>query len=105
MPQAIPLSWYLILATVLFSIGLYGALSRKNAVGMLMGIELMLNATNINLLAFWRFITPDILTGQVFAVFVITVAASEVAIGLALILAIYRQKGTIDPEKIDLLKW
>lgn len=103
--SGVPLNWYLILATVLFAIGLYGTLSRKNAVGILMGIELMLNAVNINLIAFWRFITPHLLTGQIFAVFVITVAASEVAIGLALILAIYRQKKTIDVEKFDLLKW
>jgi NADH-quinone oxidoreductase subunit K len=101
----IPLSWYLILAAILFSIGLYGALARRNAVGILMGIELMLNAVNINLVAFWRYITPELLTGQVFAVFVITVAAAEAAIGLALIISIFRNRDTIVVEDVDMLKW
>jgi NADH-quinone oxidoreductase subunit K len=101
----IPLSWYLIVAAILFSIGLYGALARRNAVGILMGIELMLNAVNINLVAFWRYITPELLTGQVFAVFVITVAAAEAAIGLALIISIFRNRDTIVVEDVDMLKW
>jgi NADH-quinone oxidoreductase subunit K len=101
----IPLSWYLIVAAILFSIGLYGALARRNAVGVLMGIELMLNAVNINLVAFWRYITPELLTGQVFAVFVITVAAAEAAIGLALIISIFRNRDTIVVEDVDMLKW
>ena len=101
----IPLSWYLAVAAVLFSLGLYGALARRNAIAILMGIELMLNAVNINLVAFWRYITPQQLIGQVFAIFVITVAAAEAAIGLALIIAIYRHRQTIDIEEIDLMKW
>jgi NADH-quinone oxidoreductase subunit K len=101
----IPLSWYLIVAAILFSIGLYGALARRNAVGILMGIELMLNAVNINLIAFWRYITPELLTGQVFAVFVITVAAAEAAIGLALIISIFRNRDTVVVEDVDMLKW
>lgn len=100
----IPLSWYLALGAILFSIGLYGALARRNAVAVLMGIELMLNAVNINLVAFWRYLTPQVLIGQVFAVFVITVAAAEVALGLALVIAIYRQRRTINVEEINLLK-
>ena len=101
----IPLSLYLIVAAALFCIGLYGALARRNAIGILMGIELMLNAVNINLVAFWRYITPGALTGQVFAIFVITVAAAEAAVGLALIIAIYRSRDTVIVEEIDMLKW
>ena len=101
----IPLSWYLIVAAALFCIGLYGALARRNAVAVLMGIELILNAVNINLLAFWRYVTPMALTGQVFAIFVITVAAAEAAVGLALILAIYRNRDTVNVEDVDLMKW
>jgi NADH-quinone oxidoreductase subunit K len=101
----IPLSWYLIVAAILFCIGLYGALARRNAIGVLMGIELMLNAVNINLIAFWRYITPDILTGQVFALFVITVAAAEAAIGLALIISIFRNRQTVVVEDVDMMKF
>ncbi len=101
----IPLSWYLSVAAILFSLGLYGALARRNAIAILMGIELMLNAVNINLVAFWRYITPQEFIGQVFAIFVITVAAAEAAIGLALIIAIYRHRQTINIEEIDLMKW
>lgn len=101
----IPLSWYLIVATLLFCIGLYGALARRNAIGVLMGIELMLNAVNINLIAFWRYVTPEVLTGQVFALFVITVAAAEAAIGLALIISIFRNRETVTVEDVDMMKW
>ena len=100
----IPLTWFLILAAALFSIGLYGVLSRRNAIGILMGIELMLNAVNINLVAFWRFLDPVRLTGQIFAIFVFTVAAAEVAVGLALVIAIYRNRDTVVVEDVDLLK-
>ena len=103
--MTIPLSWYLVVAAALFCIGLYGVLSRRNAIGILMGIELMLNAVNINLVAFWRYITPQAVTGQVFAIFVLTVAAAEAAVGLALIIAIYRSRDTIVVEDIDLMKW
>jgi NADH-quinone oxidoreductase subunit K len=100
----VPLSWYLLLAAGLFCIGMFGALARRNAVAVLMGIELMLNAVNINLLAFWRYTDVAELTGQLFAVFVITVAAAEAAVGLAIIIAIYRQRNTVAVEEIDLLK-
>jgi len=103
--MTVPLSWYLIVAAALFCIGLYGVLSRRNAIGILMGIELMLNAVNINLIAFWRYITPQVLTGQIFAIFVLTVAAAEAAVGLALIIAIYRSRDTVIVEDIDLMKW
>jgi NADH-quinone oxidoreductase subunit K len=102
--MAIPLHWYLVVAAALFCIGLYGVLSRRNAIGILMGIELMLNAVNINLVAFWRYVTPTASAGQVFAIFAFTVAAAEAAVGLALIIAIYRSRDTVIVEDIDLLR-
>ena len=101
----IPLSWYLIFAAGLFSIGLYGVLARKNAIAILMGIELMLNAVNVNLVAFWRYHTPEMMGGQVFAVIIFAVAAAEVAVGLALFISVYRQRNTIAADEIDLMKW
>jgi NADH:ubiquinone oxidoreductase subunit K len=101
----VPLSWYLALAAALFSIGLFGCLTRRNAIGILMGVELMLNAVNINLVAFGRYITPEAITGQAFAVFVITLAAAEAAVGLALIISVYRTYDSVDMQDIDLLKW
>ncbi len=101
----IPLTWYLSLAAALFCIGLYGALARRNAVAILMGIELMLNAVNLNLIAFWRYHAPGSIAGQVFAVMVFAVAASEAAVGLALIISIYRRRQTVIAEDINLLKW
>jgi NADH-quinone oxidoreductase subunit K len=101
----VPLNWYLILAAALFSAGLYGVLARKNAIAILMGIELMLNAVNINLIAFWRYLHPASVTGQMFAVIVLSVAAAEAAVGLALIISIYRRRTTVVAEDIDLMKW
>jgi len=103
--MVVSLYWYLIVAAALFCIGLYGVLSRRNAIGILMGIELMLNAVNINLVAFWRYLTPAVLTGQVFAIFAFTVAAAEAAVGLALVIAIYRSRDTVIVEDVDLMKW
>ncbi len=105
-PMQVPLEWYLVVAAALFCIGLYGALSRRNAIAILMGVELMLNSVNINLLAFWRHIevVNATLSGQVFAIIVITVAAAEAAVGLALIIAVYRNRHTVDVEDIDLMK-
>jgi NADH-quinone oxidoreductase subunit K len=100
----IPLSWYLVLAAALFCIGLFGALARKNAVAILMGIELMLNAVNINLIAFWRYSDPAQIHGLAFAAIVFAAAAAEVAVGLALIISIYRRKNTVAAEDIDSLK-
>jgi NAD(P)H-quinone oxidoreductase subunit 4L len=99
------LEHYLILSAVLFSIGLYGALAKRNAIVILMSIELMLNGVNIALVAFSRYIVPLALTGQVFTIFVMVVAAAEVAVGLAIIIAIYRHRETIDATKINLMKW
>ncbi len=101
----IPLSWILIFAAALFAIGLYGVLARKNAIAILMGIELMLNAVNVNLVAFWRYRSPEMIGGQVFAVIVLAVAAAEVAVGLALFISIYRRRDTIAADQIDLMKW
>ncbi len=102
--MTVQLSWYLVLAAALFCIGGFGVLSRRNAVAVLMGIELMLNAVNINLVAFWHYSGMAQMTGQVFAVFVITVAAAEAAVGLALIIAIYRQRRTVTVEDLDTMK-
>ncbi len=103
--MTIGLQHYLLLSALLFSIGLYGVLAKRNAVIILMCIELMLNAVNITLVAFSRFVVPVMLTGQVFAIFVIVVAAAEVAVGLAIVLAVYRGFEDIDISKINLLKW
>jgi NADH-quinone oxidoreductase subunit K len=103
--MTIPLYWWLIAAAALFCIGLYGALSRRNAIGILMGIELMLNAVNINLVAFWRHSTNvDQLAGQVFSIFVIAIAAAEAAVGLALIISVYRNRKTVNLDELDMLK-
>jgi NAD(P)H-quinone oxidoreductase subunit 4L len=103
--MTIGLTHFLVLAGLLFSIGLYGALTKRNAIVILISIELMLNAANIALVAFSRYITPLALTGQVFTIFVIVVAAAEVAVGLAIIISIYRNRETIDTNKIELMKW
>ena len=101
----IPLYAYLMVAAALFSIGIYGVLARRNAIAILMSIELMLNATNINIVAFWRYVSPDQINGQVFAAFTFVIAAAEAAVGLALIIAIYRTHRTVQAEEINLLKW
>jgi len=103
--MSVGLEHYLILSAVLFSIGLYGALAKRNAIVILMCIELMLNAVNIAMVAFSRYVVPLMLTGQVFVIFIMVVAAAEVAVGLAIIIAIYRSRETIDATKIDLMKW
>ena len=103
--MSIGLEHYLILSAILFSIGLYGALAKRNAIVILMSIEIMLNAVNITMVAFSRYIAPSLLTGQVFVIFILAVAAAEAAVGLAIIIAIYRGRETIDTTKIDLMKW
>jgi NADH-quinone oxidoreductase subunit K len=101
----IPLSWYLILSAALFSIGLFGVLARRNAIAILLGVELMLNAVNINLVAFWRYLNPAQMTGQVFAIIVFAVAAAEVAVGLALVISVYRSRKTVVADELDMMKW
>ena len=104
MVEAVPLSWPLLLAAGLFCVGLFGALSRRNTIGILLGVELMLNAVNINLVAFWRYMEPNVVAGQVFALFVIAVAAGEAAVGLAMIIAIYRSRQTVNADEVDTLR-
>ena len=100
-----PLPGYLILSAFLFAIGLAGALTRRNAVLVLIGIELMLNAANLNFIAFWRFSGhPEALTGMMFAIFSIGVAAAEAAVGLALIIAIYQHRKTTNLDEVNELK-
>jgi len=101
----IPLSWYLILAAALFCVGVYGVLARRNAIAIIMSLELILNAVNVNLIAFWRYLNPEWIAGQTFAIIVLAVAASEAAVGLALIISIYRRRSTVAAEDINLLKW
>ncbi|MDQ7820313.1 MAG: NADH-quinone oxidoreductase subunit NuoK [Armatimonadota bacterium] len=99
------LAHYLVVSTLLFCLGLYGVLTRRNAVAILMGVELMLNAANINLVAFNRYLAPAAVGGQVFALVVITLAACEAAVGLALVVAAYRGLETIHVDEINLMKW
>jgi NADH:ubiquinone oxidoreductase subunit K len=99
------LTHFLILSAFLFSLGLYGTLARRNVVAILMSIEIMLNAVNIAFVAFGRYVAPATLTGQVFAIFVVTIAAAEVTVGLAIVLALFRRRQTIDVETVDLMRW
>jgi NADH:ubiquinone oxidoreductase subunit K len=100
-----PLQDYLLLSSLLFSVGLAGVLVRRNAILVLIGIELMLNAANLNFIAFWRFgPDPSALTGMMFALFSISVAAAEAAVGLAIILAAYRHSKTTDLDRMNSLK-
>jgi NADH-quinone oxidoreductase subunit K len=100
-----PLDHYLLISALLFSIGLAGALTRRNAILVLIGIELMLNAANLNFIAFWRFGPhPQALTGIMFAIFSIAIAAAEAAVGLAIILAAYRHARTTDLDRMNSLK-
>ena len=102
----VDLEHVLIVGAVLFAIGLYVALTKRNAVAVIMGIELMLNAVNLTFVAFARFVeSPRPLDGHIFAIFVITVAAAEAAVALALVVAVYRHRETIDVDKISLLRW
>jgi NADH-quinone oxidoreductase subunit K len=102
--SSIPASAFLALALILFCIGLYGALTKKNTVIILISIELMLNAVNINLVTFSKYgMTPSI-TGQVFALFAISVAAAEAAVGLAILIALYRNKKTVNIDEMDTMK-
>ncbi|MFQ5574058.1 MAG: NADH-quinone oxidoreductase subunit NuoK [Terriglobia bacterium] len=100
----IPLSYYLVLGAVVFCIGLFGALTRRNAVMVLISLELMLNAIVLNLIAFSNFVTPATLKGQIFSLFVLVVAASEIGLGLAIVLFLYRKRATIEMEDFTELK-
>ena len=101
----IPLANYLLVSALLFSIGLAGALTRRNAILVLVGIELMLNAANLNFIAFWRYgPNPEALTGIMFAIFAIGIAAAEAAVGLALIISIYRHYKTTNLDQLDSMR-
>jgi NADH-quinone oxidoreductase subunit K len=97
-----PLRAYLVLAALVFAIGLFGVLTRRNAVGILLGIELMLNAVNINLVAFGRFHAD--LRGMIFSLFTISITVAEVAVGLAIVIVIFRVRRTIEADHLDLLR-
>jgi len=101
----IPLQHYLVFAAVLFSIGAFGILTRRNIIGILISIELILNAVNINLVAFSKYTSISPETGQIFAIFIITMAAAAVAVGLAIVISIYRVSKTVFTDEMDLLKW
>ena len=101
----VPLANYLVLSAVVFALGLYAVVTRRNGVAILMGIELMLNAANINLVAFNKYAAPGAVQGQIFALIVITLAACEAAVGLALVLAAYRSLETIHVDEINVMRW
>ena len=97
--------YYLGLAAVLFAVGLFGVITRRNAIGILMSLELMFNAANINFVTFNKFIAPTGLTGQIFSLFVVVVAAAEATIGLAIVLLIYKNWRGIDADNVTIMKW
>ena len=99
----VPLGWYLVLSVILFIIGIIGVLIRRNVIVVLMSIELIMNAVNINLIAFSRYLPS--LSGQIFTIFTITIAAAEAGLGLALIVAVYRNSLTVNVDEINLMKW
>lgn len=101
----IPMEHFLLLSGILFALGLYGVLSRRNGVLIVMSVELMLNAVSINFIAFAVYLSPSLFTGIIFAVFVITVAAAEVGLALAIILRVFRNRATANVDEVDLLKW
>jgi NAD(P)H-quinone oxidoreductase subunit 4L len=103
--MTIGLTHYLVLSAIVFSIGLYGVLAKRNAIVILMCLEIMLNGVNIAMVAFSRYITPMELTGQVFALFILVVTAAEAAVGVGIIMAIYRNRQSIDSTDINLMKW
>ena len=102
---SVPLEAYLLVAAVLFCTGVWGLINSRNAVRVLMSIELVLNAVNINLMSFSSYVDGQLIRGQVFSVFVITVAAAEAAVGLAILLSLYRNRVTVDMERFNLLRW
>ena len=99
------LDQYLTLATLVFCIGIYGVLTRRNAIGVLISVELMFNAVNLLMVAFTRFVAPQGLEGQIFAVFIIVIAAAETTVGMAIVLLLYRGFRGILVDRINLLKW
>jgi NADH:ubiquinone oxidoreductase subunit K len=103
--QDIPLEHFLVVSMILFSIGVYGVLARRNAVLILMSVELMLNAVSINMVAFAVYTAPSLFVGIIFAIFVITIAAAEVGLALAVVLRVFRNRGTSNVDEVDTLRW
>jgi NADH-quinone oxidoreductase subunit K len=103
--SGVPLEHFIVLSAILFSIGVYGVLARRNAVLILMSVELMLNAVSINLVAFAVYTAPSLFVGIIFAIFVITIAAAEVGLALGIVLRVFRNRGTANVDEIDTLKW
>ena len=103
--QDIPLEHFLVVSMILFSIGVYGVLARRNAVLILMSVELMLNAVSINMVAFAVYTAPSLFVGIIFAIFVITIAAAEVGLALAVVLRVFRNRGTSNVDEVDALCW
>ncbi len=105
MLSSIPLSYFLVVSTLMFFIGIYGFLTRKNLITILMSVELILNSVNINFVAFNRYLFPDELQGHFFSLFVIAVAAAEAAVAIAIIISVYRKYTNIDVERVDTMKY
>ena len=103
--MTLTLAHFLVLSALLFAVGVFGALTRRNAIGILMSLELIFNAVNINLVAASRYLSPSEIQGQIFTLFIIAVAAAESVLGLAIILAIYRKRATINADEMNLMKW
>lgn len=101
----IPLKYFIIFSAMLFSIGMYGVLARRNAILILISIELMLNAVNVNFIAFSRYVTPVSIVGQMYTIFAIAAGAAEIGVGLAIVITIYRGRRTLNVDEIDMLKW
>ena len=103
--QQVPLEHFLVLSAILFSLGVYGVLTRRNAVLIIMSVELMLNAASINMVAFAAYTAPSAFIGMIFAIFIITVAAAEVGLALAIILRVFRNRHTANVDELDELRW
>ncbi len=103
--MSLPLHFPLVLAAALFALGAYAVVARRNGVLVLMGVELMLNAVNLNLVSFWAYLRDSLLAGQVFALFVVAVAAAEVGVGLAIVILLFRTRETASFEEADLFRW
>ncbi len=101
----IPINNFLVLSAILFSLGMYGVLARRSAVLILMSVELMLQAVSINFIAFAVYLSPNVFTGVIFAIFVITIAAAEVGLALAIILRLYRNRATANVDEADSMRW
>lgn len=101
----IPLSYFIALSATLLCIGIYGVLARRNAILVLLSVEIMLNSVNINLIAFSRYITPDTIVGQIYTIFAMAAGAAEIGIGLAVVLLIYRGRETVNVDEVNMLKW